>query len=570
MDTIFLLVVKLLTGMATFLGISYAKANVVVYFFMLPVVFSGLLDIIFRTNAFRIVLAVFWLAVLTACRDFDAVADAVYSASVSFLEAFSVIGLSYTTASVLVCVVLPGLALLVLSVVALHHGKPCPQVILTLCAILFLPQLHAEAQAAASAPQPSGQISPISDLKNQQDKLTTETAISDLELKKELASLSAEKQRRELEAAVAQQKLQAEIASVQEQIQKLFAQTDLAARQGAFKALERKNKLDAELADRRDELERSKLANETAAAGLAAKQRDLLLRDQEASLRTKELVNQKAELDFQVAQLSSELDLREKRDQWNSRVNREIAYTKEPFKDGVLTISDRRIALNGPIVMETANEIQERIDYFNNQSAEFPIFIVIDTSPGGSVMAGYKILKAMGGSAAPVYVVVKSFAASMAAGIATLAPKSFAYPNAIIVHHEILKGSFGNLTQQKEGLKDFEEWWKRLATPIAAKMGIPLDEFTRRMYLNSSTGEWKEFGDRAQKLKWVDGIAETIREDSLVKNPDSDPKGSKQTDAEYLQAQTDGNGNRHVILPRLNPVDCYYLYNPDGYYRLAK
>ena len=389
-------------------------------------------------------------------------------------------------------------------------------------------------------------------------------------MKKSLASLSAEKQRRELEAAIAQQKLQAEIASVQEQIQKLFSQTDLAARQAAFKEMERKNRLDAELAVQRDELERSKLANETAAAGLAAKQRNLLIKDQEASLRTKELLNQKAELDFQVARLSTDLDLREKRDQWNSRVNRDIAYTKEPFKDGVLTISDRRIALNGPIVMETADEIQERIDYFNNQSAEFPIFIVIDTSPGGSVMAGYKILKAMGGSTAPVYVVVKSFAASMAAGIAALAPKSFAYPNAIIIHHEILKGSFGNLTQQKEGLKDLEEWWRRLATPVAAKMGIPLEEFTRQMYLNSSTGDWKEFGDRAQKLQWVDGIAETIREDSLVKNPDTDSKGSKPSVGEYLQAQTDADGHRHVILPRLTPVDAYYLYNPDDYYRLAK
>jgi len=430
--------------------------------------------------------------------------------------------------------------------------------------------LHAEAQTAAATPQPSGQVSPTSNLKNQQDKLTIETAICDLDLKKELASLSAEKQRRELEAAVAQQKLQAEIASVQEQNQRLSAQTDLATKQAALKAVERKNKLDAELAGQREALERSKLADETAAAGLAAKQRDLLIRDQEASLRTKELLNQKAELDFQVARLSAELDLREKRDQWNNRVNRDIAYTKEPFKDGVLTISDRRIALNGPIVMETANEIQERIDYFNNQSAEFPIFIVIDSSPGGSVMAGYKILKAMGGSAAPVYVVVKSYAASMAAGIATLAPKSFAYPNAVIIHHEILMGSFGNLTQKKEELKDFEEWWKRLATPVAAKMGIPLEEFTRQMYLNSSTGDWKEFGDRAQKLKWVDKIAETIREDSLVKNPDTDPKGTKKGGGEYLQAQTDGEGHRHVILPRLNPVDCYYLYNPDDYYRLAK
>ncbi len=23
-----------------------------------------------------------------------------------------------------------------------------------------------------------------------------------------------------------------------------------------------------------------------------------------------------------------------------------------------------------------------------------------------------------------------------------------------------------------------------------------------------------------------------------------------------------------LVLPRLNPVDCYYLYNPDGFYRM--
>jgi ATP-dependent Clp protease protease subunit len=23
-----------------------------------------------------------------------------------------------------------------------------------------------------------------------------------------------------------------------------------------------------------------------------------------------------------------------------------------------------------------------------------------------------------------------------------------------------------------------------------------------------------------------------------------------------------------VVLPRLNPMDCYYLYNPDGYFRV--
>ncbi len=434
--------------------------------------------------------------------------------------------------------------------------------------LLLLPPLHAEGPPSVSPAAESTNAFP--EQKKQQELLALENNIADLELKKQLAVLSSEKQRRELESAIAQQKLQAEIVGLQAEIAKLSAQTELAAKRFAITDNERKNRLATELAEQRDNLERAKLANEVATANLAAKQRELQLKDQEATLRTKELLNQRNEFDLQVAKLGTELHLREKRDLWKNRVNREISYTKEPFKHGVLTISDRRSALNGPIVMDTADYIQDRIDYSNNQSTEYPIFLVIDASPGGSVMAGYKILKAMDGSPAPVCVVVKSFAASMAAGIAALVRKSYAYPNAILQHHQILKGSYGNLTQQKEGLKDMEEWWRRLGTPIAAKMWLTLDDFIKGMYQKSSTGDWKEFGDNARKLKWVDQIATTIREESLVKNPDVETKPIKLPHDDYFQAQTDADGNRHVVLPRLDPVDCYYLYNPDGYYRLPR
>ena len=236
---------------------------------------------------------------------------------------------------------------------------------------------------------------------------------------------------------------------------------------------------------------------------IADKNMELVRRDQELRVRMTDLQVQRSEADLQVSKLNSDLELRVKKYMWKHRGQlRDIQHClADPFKDGVLTISDRRIALNGPIWQETADYIAERIDYFNNQNREHPIFIVIDSSPGGSVMAGYKILKAMEGSAAPVYVVVKSYAASMAANILTQSKKSFAYPNAVILHHQILNGSFGNLTVQKENVKEMEEWWKRLAAPVAAKMGISLDEFIKRMYENRSTGDWEEFGDNARKLQ---------------------------------------------------------------------
>lgn len=452
---------------------------------------------------------------------------------------------------------------------------------------------------AARALADSDTNGPFADLKKRQEKLTLENGIAEQELHqklaklsaekqrlelenglaeqelhKELARLSAEKQRLELENSVAQQKLQAEGVALQAELDKLAKEADLTAKRAALKEAERKAQLDEELAAGRERLERMKLTNDLATAELADKNLELNRRDQELRVRMADLQVQRSEADLGLAKLNSDLELRVKKDLWKDRVNRDIQYTKEPFKDGVLTISDRRIALNGPIWEDTADYIAERIDYFNNQNREYPIFIVIDDSPGGSVMAGYKILKAMEGSAAPVYVVVKSFAASMAANIATQAKKSFAYPNAVILHHQILSGSFGNLTEQKENVKELEEWWKRLAAPVAKKMGISLDEFIKRMYENRSTGNWVEFGDKARKLKWVDQIVETIQEESYDKNPDylsalGDPVPPGNDGPPKLQERVDSAGHRYVQLPRLEAVDCYYLYNPDNYYRLA-
>lgn len=426
--------------------------------------------------------------------------------------------------------------------------------------------LEEAAPPAAAPAQPANQK-----LKEEQEKLTLENGISDQKLKRELADLAAEKQRLELAAALAKEKKDAESAALRAEIDNLAWEAAAISKRLELDQVKRRAEIEPQLAELRVKLEKTKAENDLAAAELASRQRELQLKDQEVQLRMKELQLQKTEFDMQVARFNTEIDLWEKRGDWKNRVNREIEYSESPLKDGVLTISDRRIALNGPIMMDTADYVCERIDYFNNQNPEYPIFIVIDSSPGGSVMAGYRILKAMEGSPAPVYTVVKSFAASMAAGITTLAKKSFAYPNAIILHHQLSSGNFGNLTMQQEGVRNMEEWWKRLATPVAAKMGISLDEFVKQMYANTSTGDWKEFADRARELKWVDEIVETIREESLVKNPDIASASPQNPPLlPYLTEQVDSDGRRFATLPRLNPLDCYYLYNPDGYYRAEK
>jgi ATP-dependent Clp protease protease subunit len=355
---------------------------------------------------------------------------------------------------------------------------------------------------------------------------------------------------------LAAEKLKAETNDLRAEINRLKSEKELLTERLALAAAKRQAAHEEE--DARMEAERARLMRE---AELAKARAEYL---------SNELKAVQSESGIAVGKLQNQIAAIEMETKRRTYADAKPVYLENPLKpDGTLVISDRRIPLNGPIGMSTAEHITERIDFFNNADKKLPIFIVIDQSPGGSVMAGYQILKAMESSDAPVHVVVKSFAASMAAGIATLAKESYAYPNAVILHHQISATLFGqlNLTEQAEIVKESQRWWTRLATPIADKMGISTDEFIKRMYAHSTSGDWSEFGEEAQKLKWVNHVIQGVEETSLTRNPDSAPATTAAAEME-LKEELDANGKPCAYLPRLTPKDVYFLYNPDGYYRL--
>ena len=310
-----------------------------------------------------------------------------------------------------------------------------------------------------------------------------------------------------------------------------------------------------------NDVQAERLREETMAEAKEKNEIDLQLKRMD--LKERQLRFEKNLLEARMARLDADLTLRGKKEEWKREANTEPRYLDKPFADGQLVISDRRIALNGPIVSKTAGNVTDRIHYFNNISTA-PIFIVIDSSPGGSVMAGYRILKAMKASRAPVYVVVKSFAASMAATITTLADRSYVYPNAIILHHQMSTMNWGNMTQLKEQLELAREWERRLMMPIAERMGITMEALRKKMYEKSSDGDWEEFGDKAVGYKWATSVVDNIEETGLVKNPDYEPAAAAK---HQLEEKTDDKGQPYVTLPRLQPFDFYFIYNPDKYYR---
>lgn len=395
------------------------------------------------------------------------------------------------------------------------------------------------------------------------DKIQTLNQLDQQRFQRSQRQVDEEKDALVTKNALAAERLKAALAPIEEQTKRLQDENALAEEK-------RKAQLEALTAERdklrlENEVAKEKLAAEQVAADKAKLEHDVALQDLDFQSRKVEFESKLTQ--SRTVALTTDLELRDKKDSWRKQANRDPEYLTEPFKDGVLTVSDRRIALDGVIVAGVADYVTDRIHYFNNKDPNLPIFIIINRCPGGSVMEGYRIVKAIRSSQAPVHVVVKSFAASMAAVIATLAPRSYAYPNAIILHHQLLTVSWGNVTQLKEQLAETEEWYRRLAEPVAKKMGLSVDEFTKQMYKHNSDGDWEEFADRAVELKWIDHVVREIRETGMTKQPDDSVAEHRPALWFGLAEEHDKDGHAHVQLPRLETPDAYWIHNPDNYYR---
>ena len=171
--------------------------------------------------------------------------------------------------------------------------------------------------------------------------------------------------------------------------------------QGQISELEEmQQRMQAELQVAQLQLQLQQTQQEAAHAKAQQELRDIELQHQhQQRLHQMELealeMQQRLAVQKETAQWRVQMEIAETRERAESKVLAPVERPEEPFVDGVLHISDRRIPLNGPIWPGTADYVTERIHYYNNQSDSMPIFIVIDVSPGGSVMEGVRILEAI-------------------------------------------------------------------------------------------------------------------------------------------------------------------------------
>lgn len=412
-------------------------------------------------------------------------------------------------------------------------------------------------------------VDPMQALQKEQQELSTVYSLEQQRLRNELLNMELEKQRLQAEAGLRSAQQQAKLSEMRAEMERLqtessLRQTRLDTELQALRLQMSKMQTMKQLEDTERENSLSNLRAE--ASRLQAENQLMQARMQRSST---EAQSELAKYQRMMQELETKRALRATKDEVSTYVLSDIDYTSMPKQGDTLYITDRRIAMNGPIIGGTAEYVTDRIHYYNNLDSEKPIFIVIDDCPGGSVMEGYRIVQAMQESDAPVHVVVKSFAASMAAVITTLADHSYAYPNAIILHHQMSSGMRGNLTQQAESLENSFEWAKRLAEPVAKKMGVSYDELVEMMYENNSDGDWEEFADEAKRLKWVNDIVTEIREVGMRTVPES---AAPSPFFFFFQAEEQGykrddRGEWYIELPPLRPYDHYFIHGGGERYR---
>jgi len=99
---------------ASVTGFSYSEINIIAYCNILPFIYAALIDRILHKHILKIVYVLAWIGILCFVRDFAAFSKSLFASSVDFLLNFSPVGLDYVSASVVICVILPGIAFVLL------------------------------------------------------------------------------------------------------------------------------------------------------------------------------------------------------------------------------------------------------------------------------------------------------------------------------------------------------------------------------------------------------------------------------------------------------------------------
>jgi hypothetical protein len=104
---IFDFVANKLIALARVFRITYNEINIIVYYFIIPLSWLSLIDLICDFHYLKFSFLIFSAGFFVGCRDFRSYSDELFMKSVDFLNYFNRFGQNYVAASVIICVLIP-------------------------------------------------------------------------------------------------------------------------------------------------------------------------------------------------------------------------------------------------------------------------------------------------------------------------------------------------------------------------------------------------------------------------------------------------------------------------------
>jgi len=107
LETIFKITYQFLKYLEAITGFTYREINIIIWFFIIPLVWLSLWDKIKNTHKFKIIGSVLIGVTLLLVPNFNGFSNQLFSMSQDFLNVFNPLGSNYVKSSVIICVAIP-------------------------------------------------------------------------------------------------------------------------------------------------------------------------------------------------------------------------------------------------------------------------------------------------------------------------------------------------------------------------------------------------------------------------------------------------------------------------------
>lgn len=162
----------------------------------------------------------------------------------------------------------------------------------------------------------------------------------------------------------------------------------------------------------------------------------------------------------------------------------------------------RSIYFAAVVTEESVSQAIDVVQALDQTSGPIVLFI---SSPGGSVLAGNKLISVMEYTKNPVYTVCVDLCASMAAIIHQYGHKRLAYKRALLMFHDASGSAQGEVKKMLSMLNTIEKGLDKADTYIANKSNMSKEAFEKL----TAHDLWIDAED-ALKLNLVDGVIKVV------------------------------------------------------------